>query len=211
MGTRAGRASKAESKGGRKAAVASARKALNPKQRAFVSEYLKDKNATKAAARAGYSAATAGQIGHRLLKNVQIAESIEQAHEQQIAQVQAETGITLERTLREIAKGAFFDPRKFFTDGGSLKPITELDDISAAALAGFEITEVGGRGKDSVMSFVNKAKLADRKGYLDMLMKHLGGYKADNEQTSTPLAEALQAFVGSLHQAGARLPIKPRT
>lgn len=52
-----------------------------------------------------------------------------------LAKVQRETGITLERTLREIAKGAFHDPRKFFDDSGALKPVTELDDDTAAAIA----------------------------------------------------------------------------
>lgn len=46
------------------------------KQKAFVAEYIKDFNATQAAIRAGYSPRTAGQIGHRLLKNIQIAKKI---------------------------------------------------------------------------------------------------------------------------------------
>lgn len=139
----------------------------------------------------GVSASSAVRAGPRLLGNVGVKSEIVRLETEQLAQVQRDTGISLERTLREIAKGAFFDPRAFFTADGNLKPITELDDISAAALAGFEITEVGGRGKDSVLSFVSKAKLADRKGYLDMLMKHLGGYKADNDQGA---AEALKGM-----------------
>lgn len=193
----------------KKAGAKKGKRGLNPMQRAFVAEYLRDSNATQAAIRAGYSAATAGQLGHRLLKNVEISTAIEQAQDQQIAQVQAETGITLERTLREIARGAFHDPRKFFDSKGNLLNIPDLDEDTAAALAGFDVTEeFDGSGKDrKLIGYTKKVKLGDRKGYLDMLMKHLGGYKKDNEQGSTPLAEALSGFVASLHQAGAKLPI----
>jgi phage terminase small subunit len=47
---------------------------LNPKQKAFCEKYLNEAkfNATEAAKLAGYSEKTAGQIGYRLLKNVQI-------------------------------------------------------------------------------------------------------------------------------------------
>ncbi len=45
---------------------------LNDKQSAFVREYLVDFNATQAAIRAGYSKKTAAQLGHTLLRNVEI-------------------------------------------------------------------------------------------------------------------------------------------
>lgn len=50
--------------------------ALSLKHQAFVDEYLKDRNATQATIRAGYSAKTAGSAGHRLLKNVEIQRAI---------------------------------------------------------------------------------------------------------------------------------------
>lgn len=186
--------------------------ALKPGPKRFAVEYLRDHNATQAYIRAGYSARgnSAEVNANRLLRNAQVSAAIAKAEAEMLAQVQEETGITLKRTLEYIARGAFHDPRKFFRETGELVPITDLDDITASALAGFEVTEVGGRGEDAVVRFISKAKLADRKGYLDMLMKHLGGYKKDNEQSQTPLAEAMRDFIGSLHQAGSRLPIAPR-
>lgn len=50
---------------------------MTPKQEAFVREYLIDMNATRAAERAGYSAATAKQAGSRLLSDVDIRAAIE--------------------------------------------------------------------------------------------------------------------------------------
>ena len=52
-------------------------KKLSSKQRAFVTEYVKDHNATKAAERAGYSLKTAYSQGQRLLKKAEIKNEIE--------------------------------------------------------------------------------------------------------------------------------------
>lgn len=54
---------------------------LNPKQRAFAVEYTKDKNATQAAVRAGYSRRTAGSQGNDLLKKPEIQEAISELQE----------------------------------------------------------------------------------------------------------------------------------
>lgn len=51
---------------------------LNAKQKRFAAEYIIDCNATQAAIRAGYSKKTAGQQGFDLLKNPEIARTIEE-------------------------------------------------------------------------------------------------------------------------------------
>ena len=53
--------------------------ALNARQQAFVREYLIDLNATQAAIRAGYSPATAKQIGSRLLTHVDVSAAVVEA------------------------------------------------------------------------------------------------------------------------------------
>ena len=52
---------------------------MTPRQAAFVEEYAKDYNATRSAARAGYSAKNAGKIGPRLTKKPHIAAAIRAA------------------------------------------------------------------------------------------------------------------------------------
>lgn len=69
---------------------------MNAKQARFVQEYCKDLNATQAAIRAGYSAKTAGQIGDRLLKNVEIKFSVDE----KLAKVAARAEITVEAVLQ---------------------------------------------------------------------------------------------------------------
>lgn len=50
---------------------------MTPKQEAFAREYVIDRNATRAAKRAGYSEATAYSAGQRLLKNVDVRAAIQ--------------------------------------------------------------------------------------------------------------------------------------
>lgn len=75
---------------------------LRPKQQRFRDEYLIDLNATQAAIRAGYSKATAYSQGQRLLKNVEIAASIDEAR----AKLSEKTEITLE-SLTDMLKVAY--------------------------------------------------------------------------------------------------------
>lgn len=108
--------------------------------------------------------------------------------------------LTTERTLREIARLAYVDPRKFFHADGTPKHIQELDDDTAAALAGMEVTEEWtGTGEGRVQTGVTKKyKLADKNAALEKAMKHLGEYEADNRQRN-PIQEmsedALARFI----------------
>ena len=84
--------------------------------------------------------------------------------------------VTVERVLQEYARLGFFDPRKLFDDDGKPKNITELDDDTAAALAGLDVQEEWeGFGEDRVfVGYTKKYKLADKKGALDSMAKYLG-------------------------------------
>lgn len=91
--------------------------------------------------------------------------------------------VTVERVLKEYAKLGFFDPRKLFNDDGSPKNITELDDDTAAALAGLDVMEIWeGRGEDrEFVGYLKKYKLADKKGALDSIARHLGMFVEKSE------------------------------
>lgn len=72
---------------------------LNPKQRAFVAEYLVDLNATQAAIRAGYSPTTAGAIASEYLQKPNIAAAIERGKAQRLSRV----NMTADTVLQEMA------------------------------------------------------------------------------------------------------------
>lgn len=180
---------------------------LTAKQRAFVGEYLKDRDPEQAAIRAGYSKRSAFSYGTGLLRNKLVAHEIQIIDARVLELVQVNTGINLERTLREIARGAFFDVRKLFNPDGSPKDITELDDDTASAIEGIEVIEqFSGNGENRVFTGnVKKYKLARRASSLDMLMKHLNGYDADNKGKGEGAVNALITLL--LEMKRSSLPI----
>lgn len=144
---------------------------LNARQELFVAEYLTDLNATRAAISAGYSAKTAESMGSQLLRNIKVAAVISEKQGKRLAKLE----ISADRVLQELAKLAFFDPRKFFNDDGSAKQITELDDDTAMALAGMDVAEMfEGQGEQKhAYGLMKKFKLVDKGQNLERLGKHL--------------------------------------
>ena len=176
------------------AATPKAVRKLAPMQSVFVQEYLIDLNATQAAIRAGYSAKTAEQQGYQLLQkpSVQAAIAARQKEREQ------RTAVAADRVLLEAARLALFDPRKLFNDDGSPKGITELDDDTAAAVAGIEVVEqFEGSGKERVLvGYLKKYRIADKNSALEKLFRHHGLYERDNGQKTDPLTSLLHAIAG---------------
>lgn len=77
--------------------------ALNPKQRVFVREFLKDKNATRAYIAAGYGKKGAAAAASRMLRNVKVAEAVEKG----LARLEAKLDISAERILSRLADFAY--------------------------------------------------------------------------------------------------------
>lgn len=144
---------------------------LTPKQARFVDEYLIDLNATQAAARAGYSKHTANEQGSRLLANVSVHFALTAAMKAR----ENRTHITQDRVLQELARLAFSDIRKAFNDDGTLKLPKDLDDDTAAALAGIDTTSTSlGDREDPATLLTKKVKIVDKNGALTLAMRHLG-------------------------------------
>lgn len=171
-------------------------KRLTDREQQFVSEYLVDFCANKAARRVGFAPAkTNYKIKHRKA----VAAAIEKA----IAERSKRTQITADRVLREYARIAFADVRTFTTprdkDKTSLKTVAELSDDEAAAVS--EIAP-GTKGKGV------KLKLHDKKQALDALARHLGLFTKGPESVESPsaAAERIRELIRARH---ARL-IEPR-
>jgi phage terminase small subunit len=140
---------------------------LTDKQAQFVEEYLIDLNATQAAIRAGYSAKTAYSAGERLLRDVEIQKRLTKRAQDRAAR----TEITQDRVLKELGRLAFLDIRKAFDADGQLKAIHDLDDDTAAAISGIEVSEI--TSGENVIGSLKKIKLSDKKGSLELLGRHL--------------------------------------
>ena len=102
--------------------------------------------------------------------------------------------------MKERARLAFYDPRKLFDANGQPIPIHELDDDTAAALAGLDVLEeYEGTGKDrKFVGYTKKYKLPDKNSSLTALEKIKGMYEQDNKQAG----EAAGAVVGQAVASG---------
>jgi phage terminase small subunit len=144
--------------------------ALTNKQARFINEYIIDLNATQAAIRAGYSEKTAAKIGQENLIKPEIQEALKEAVDAQSKR----TNITADRTLKEIARLAFFNAKNLFNPDGSPIPLCNLDDDTAACISGIEVVSIG--NVDSGIGQVIKYKISDKNSALEKLCKHLSLY-----------------------------------
>ena len=156
------------------------RAATEKRERAFAHAYIaNNRNGLQAALTAGFSERGAGVAANRLLKRANVITILAEA-ERKAAEA---AGISVARTLKELARIAYSDPRKFFNADGSLKTVRELDDDAAAAMASFETDEII-TGK-SVIGTTKKLKMWDKNTALVNAMKHLGMFEKDNSQRPT--------------------------
>jgi phage terminase small subunit len=166
---------------------ATTRQALPSQIERFVAGYMASANATGAALRAGYAPRSAKQQGSRLLKRPDVIEAL-RGRRQQLKQVEAQSlkpvELSAERTRRELAKLAYFDLRRMVNDDGSAKPLSELDDDCAAAVAGFEVVDTwsGSGAERQLVSRVWKYRFHSKLAALDMAARVLGLYAKDNQQ-----------------------------
>ena len=170
---------------------------LSGKERAFVSEYIKDYNGTQAAIRAKYAVGSASWQGHKLLRKTKIIEAIN-AYEKDL-----DTRFinTKEKVLKEMSLLAHSDISDYLTENGEIR-VTNLRDLppqvtraikkvrihtvtrrlardSAAGLAGDEIVE-------KHIDF----ELYDKKGALDRMGQELGIFK-DTKALTGPDGQSL--------------------
>lgn len=139
---------------------------LNPKQAAFVREYLVDLNATQAALRAGYSKKTAHAQGSRLLKHAEVQAQLAAAQVKRAQKLE----LRADDVLRELMHLAFSDIGTAFDDENRLRPLHELEPHVRRAIAGVKVTAVG--TKDAP-AFVTEVKLWSKPDTLTALGKHL--------------------------------------
>ena len=150
----------------------------------FIHFYCSNSNhGENAAIDAGYAPKNAKTQASRMLATPRIKAEIDRV----MGKAMAKLEITVERVLNEVARLGFADIRKCFNVDGTLKPLHELDDDTAAALVGMEVIEIEDNG--SVRVVAKKFKFADKKGSLELLGKHLKMWTDKIEVSDVPLVE----------------------
>ena len=169
-----------------------AKEAAEQRKAKFVEAYIANgENATAAAIEAGFSAKTAGQQGSRLLKDVKVAEAIQERRKSLVQKYE----LTSDMVMRTIVQELTFDPAKLYNEDGSLKPLNELDEDTRMVLAGAEFMQVG---SPDAPVFVRKVKWAQRHQARDHAMRFLGMFEKDNKQKTDPITEFLASMRSAL-------------
>ncbi len=147
-------------------------------QKRFCDEYLIDLNATRA-----YKVAypnckkdeTANAASSRMLRNVKVQEYISERMKQR----EQRTEVTQDMVIKELAKIAFLDIRKLYTENGQLKNIADMDSETAGAISSLEtLEEYEGYGNNrEKIGDTQKVKLLDKTKALELLGRHLGMFK----------------------------------
>jgi phage terminase small subunit len=159
----------------KRAKPAATRRRTDDRRDKFIAEYLIDLNGTKAAERAGYSTKAARQQGTYLLSIPSIRARIDAAQ----AERAKRSEITADRVIREVARLAFSDMRRYANWGASGVRMNEsavLSDDEAAAVA--EVSETVTKDGGS-----QRFKLHDKAKALELLGRHFGLFPTKHEIT----------------------------
>jgi phage terminase small subunit len=144
-----------------------AKKKLRPKQKLFVSYYLKTKNATKAAKLAGYSKKTAYSIGQENLTKPDIAAEVSEG----VERIAALAELKAADVLKELQKLAFANLALCYNENGTMKLPSEMPPDVQAALNGYETEELIVNGGFKIGN-KRKVKMHDKTRALELLGKH---------------------------------------
>lgn len=145
---------------------------LTQKQALFVKYFLVDRNATKAAFRAGYSEKTASKIGAENLSKPAIARQIGAEGQKRLDRVQVDADWVLRRLVDE----AEADLADLYHEDGGLKPIKEWPLIWRQGLvAGVESIQEYEyvEGEKIPAGVLQKIKLSDRIKRIELAGKHI--------------------------------------
>jgi phage terminase small subunit len=144
---------------------------LNDRQELFCHEYLKDRNATRAYIRAGYSEATAEACAPRLLGNAWIRARVNELIKEQLDKMKIEINFV----IRQLLNSATIDIADAYDENGNLKPISEMPEPLRLAIISVETEELfDGRGDDREhIGTAKTIKIQDRLRALELLGKHL--------------------------------------
>jgi phage terminase small subunit len=138
---------------------------LNERQKTFAIEYVKQANATSAAISAGYSAKTAHQIGHQLLKHTGVAAEIARL----TTRSEKKSALTAEKVVDALNNLVDFDPGQCFDEHGKLLPINKMSLEARKALSAIDMDK-------------GNVKFTSRLGSLELAAKLLGMVREQQTQ-----------------------------
>lgn len=166
---------------------------LAPKMKAFADNYILTGNASASASKAGYSHKTRGVTGAKLLKRPDV-----QAYIAQRTAKEAENTEALgSQVIQELKTLAFANIADFITIDDAGRPQVDFSgatDEQLRAIASVKSKQrvLYNKDGDPVGTETETAfAMADKYRGLDMLAKHLGLYKAEEQRVVLDVADRL--------------------
>ena len=148
-------------------------KKLTEMQAKFVQYYpALNFNGAQAAIKAGFSPKTARETSYQLLRKPHIQKALSREASRALKNVD----ITPETVLKEIKKHALGNIQDIFDENGDQIPIQDLPPEVAAIISEVKIEEKNGVKKTTY-------KLADKKGYVEMMAKYFKLLTEKHEHT----------------------------
>lgn len=143
---------------------------LNEMQARFCREFLIDRNASKAAIRAGYSPNGVEATASKLLTVAKVADRINAL----ISLQEKRLDIKADEILKELRRVGMSDVRELYKEDGTVKHPKEWPDDLARAVSSIEVEELFEfvNGEKVWIGYTKKIKLWSKTQALDMLGKH---------------------------------------
>lgn len=168
------------------------------KREKFALEYSRHGKGERAVVAAGYNVKTwsdkstsACVTANRLLKDDKVRQRIQWLQENRARKAD----FTELKLLRELKRIALFDIRKIYTESGDLKPVTEWDSDTAAAVNAVEVEKLFGTnddGRRAHIGYTVKVKTSDKIAAIDKLMKYFGMLETPTDPASVTNIENQQ-------------------
>lgn len=159
---------------------------------AFVRAYLNNgRNAKKAAIEAGFPSSTATKHASSILNRPEVYEAIKAADEE----AASIAGLSIARTLREVARIAYHDPGDVIGEDGNIKNFLDMPPSSRAAVASIEVDSWNDPDNGGRVVVTRKVKFWDKNTALEKAMKHHGLYEKDNKQLEGNVVGRLERVI----------------
>lgn len=171
----------------------------DPREETFAREYSRHGNRQRAIISAGFNvknwvehgSLSAAVKAHHLLKKDNIRQRIQWLQENRARKAD----FTELKLLKELQRIALFDIRKIYTETGDLKPVTEWDADTAAAVSAVEVEKLFGvndDGRKAHVGYTVKVKTSDKLAAIDKLMKYFGMLETPADPVSVTTIENQQ-------------------
>ena len=158
---------------------------LNPRQKAFVHEYLIDLNGTQAAIRAGYAPGSAKETASEILTYPNVAAAIERGKAQRLSRV----NMTADTVLKEMTLLSHSSVDHYYIDDeGQVRLAEGAPDGAMGAIQSIKrrtTVRTEGRGEDAhvVKTYDVELRLWDKPTPLKLMGRHVGLFPDRMEHT----------------------------